>query len=159
MNKLLLVIDMQNQFMNDNTVFLIDKINNLIKENKFDNIVFTRFINNKDNMFYKKLGYTGCSEKGTREIVIETSETILDKTVYTALNVDLKQYIINNDIDEIYLCGIDTECCILKTALDMFEEDYNVYVLKDYCACTHGIERHDNAIKILERNIGKKYII
>ena len=68
-------------------------------------------------------------------------------------------YINENKITEIYLCGIDTECCVLKTAFDLFELEYNVYVLKDYCACTHGIEKHNNALEILRRNIGKDYVI
>ena len=78
---------------------------------------------------------------------------------YTALNEELKNYLKIKNIDEIYICGIDTECCILKTAFDLFEDGYNIYVLKDYSACTLGKERHENAIEILERNIGKEYII
>ena len=84
---------------------------------------------------------------------------IIDKKIYTALNTDLKNYIIENNIDKIYLCGIDTECCILKTAFDLFESEYDVYVLKNYCASMYGNERHNNALKILERNIGKNRII
>ena len=62
-------------------------------------------------------------------------------------------------IDKIYLCGIDTECCVLKTAFDLFENEYDVYVLKDYCACMCGTQRHNNAIEILKRNIGYDKII
>ena len=47
----------------------------------------------------------------------------------------------------------------MKTAFDLFENGYNVYVLKDYCACTYGEIRHNNAIEILKRNIGEKYVI
>ena len=57
------------------------------------------------------------------------------------------------------LCGIDTEACILKTAFDLFEKEYDVYVLKDYCASTLGVKRHNNAIAILKRNIDEKSII
>ncbi|MBO4815515.1 MAG: cysteine hydrolase [Clostridia bacterium] len=160
MNKLLLIIDVQNSFINQNTMFLLDKINNLIAEEKYNNIVFTRFINDENNMCYKKLKYTGCIKEEERRISIETrGKKVIDKSTYTALNEELIKYLCENNINEIYLCGIDTECCVLKTALDMFEKGYNIYILKDYCACTHGIERHNNAIKILERNIGKKFII
>ena len=160
MNKLLLIIDVQNSFINQNTMFLLDKINNLIAEEKYNNVVFTRFINDEDNMCYKKLKYTGCIKEEERRISIETrGRKVIDKSTYTALNEELIKYLCENNINEIYLCGIDTECCVLKTALDMFEKGYNIYILKDYCACTHGIERHYNAIKILERNIGKKFII
>lgn len=49
--------------------------------------------------------------------------------------------------------------CTLKTAFDLFEQNYKFYVLKDYCASVHGKETHDNAIGILERNLGKENII
>ena len=92
--------------------------------------------------------------------MIDTKNNLVfDKNKYSALTSELKKYIEDNKIDNIYLCGIDTECCILKTALDLFEDKYNVYVLKNYCACTHGEIRHNNAIEILKRNIGEKYVI
>ena len=160
MNNLLLIIDMQNQFINEHTDFLVNKIQNLIAEGKFNNIVFTRFINDENNVCYKKLKYTGCIKEEQRRIVIETEGSkVIDKRTYSALNEEFIKYLYDNNIEEVYLCGIDTECCVLKTALDMFESGYNVYVLRSYCACTHGVERHNNAIKILERNIGKKFII
>ena len=77
-----------------------------------------------------------------------------NKSIYSAVNKELLNY-----IEEIYLCGIDTEACILKTAFDLFEKEYDVYVLKDYCASTLGVKRHNNAIAILKRNIGEKSII
>lgn len=160
MKKLLLVIDMQKDFINENTKFLVEKIENLIEENKFDNVLFTRFINNDNSIFYKKLGYNGCiSNEGKRLAIKTNNNETIDKQGYTALTQECVNYIKDNNIDEIYLCGIDTECCVLKTALDMFEKGYDVYVLKDYSASTHGKKRHDNAIQILERNIGKGYVI
>ncbi len=160
MKKLLLVIDMQKEFINKNTKFLAEKIEELIDKKSFDNIIFTKFINNKDNAFYKKLKYTGCIQEEDRQIIMNTQDyEVIEKTTYTALNEELKKHIAKNEIQAIYLCGIDTESCVLKTAFDMFEEGYNIYILKDYCACTYGNERHNNAIKILERNIGKEFVI
>ena len=72
---------------------------------------------------------------------------------------EFRQYIKDNDISKIFLCGIDTECCVLKTAFDLFEKEYDVYVLKDYCACMKGNERHNSAIEILQRNIGYDKVI
>lgn len=160
MSKMLLVIDMQKEFINDNTKFLAAKIEKLINENKYENIVFTKFTNNNKSIFYKRLKYSGCISNTGQQIVLSTSDKkIIEKPGYSALTEECKRYIEKNNIDEIYLCGIDTEACILKTALDMFENEYNVYILEEYCACTYGKERHNNAIRILERNIGKEYII
>ena len=160
MNSLLLVIDLQEAFINDNTKIIVEKIRKLVDDNKYDKVVFTRFLNNYESIWSKKLNYNECITEESRKIVIETKDNlIIDKNTYSVLTDELKEFILENDITDIYLCGIDTECCVLKSALDLFENGYNVYVLKDFCACTHGLVEHNNAIEILKRCIGKEYII
>ena len=159
MNSLLLVIDLQFAFINENTSFLPQKIQELINSNKYNKVVFTRFVNSKNSIYTDKLNYYACIGED-KEIVLDVkNKKILDKKVYSAVNEELEEYIANNNIDKIYVCGIDTECCVLKTCLDLFEKEYNVFVLKDYCACTHGVKSHNNAIQILKRCMGKEYVI
>ena len=122
--------------------------------NKYSDITLGDFwgVNNYYPDMYNKTGVSA--------IIINTENyTVMDKKFYTAFNDQLIHYIMNNHIDKIYLCGLETECCVLKTALDLFENEYEVYVLEKYCACTHGKERHDNAIKILSTTIGRNSII
>ena len=160
MKSLLIVIDLQKAFVNDNTKHIVEKINSLINEKKYDETIFTRFVNYNGSIWTQKLNYKECISNDSRELMIDTKDNLIfDKSIYSALTNELKNYIEDNKIDNIYLCGIDTECCVLKTAFDLFENGYNVYVLKDYCACTHGELRHSNAIEILKRNIGDKYVI
>lgn len=160
MKSLLLVIDLQQSFINENTKHLINKIDNLINENKYDYVAFTRFINSTDSIWYTKLNYTGCMTEEDKMILVDTrGNKVIDKTIYSSLGEELKTYIKENNISQIYLCGIDTECCVLKTAFDLFENGYDGYVLKDYCACMNGNQRHNNALDILKRNIGYDKII
>ena len=161
MNKtLLLVIDLQKSFINENTEFLPQKIESLISENKFDSVAFTRFINNVGSVYTTKLNWFGCIDESDRAIVIDTNDNeVFDKTVYTALNSKLKDYLIKENIKKVYLCGIDSECCVLKTAFDMFEAGIEVYILSEYCYSTLGEERHLQAMEILKRNIGKDSVI
>lgn len=160
MKNLLLVIDVQKAFINENTIQVVERIRDLINNNEYDNVIFTRFINYNDSIWVQKLNYKECITDDSKRLMIDTKNNLVfDKNKYSALTNELKKYFEDNKIDNIYLCGIDTECCILKTALDLFEDKYNVYVLKNYCACTHGELRHNNAIEILKRNIGEKYVI
>ena len=159
MKSLLLIIDLQQGFINNNTEHLLIKIKDLLKEDKFDKVVFTRFINSTDNILFKKLNYKDCITEDSKKLLIETNNKIIDKQIYSAFIPELKAYIEENDISKIYLCGIDTECCVLKTAFDLFENEYDVYVLKDYCACMLGLQRHNNALDILKRNIGYDKVI
>ena len=160
MNRLLLVVDVQNDFINEHTKDTLIKIKELVNLNKYDLTAFTRFINDENSIWYKKLNYKGCITKEGQSIAIDTKNNkVFDKTVYTAVNDALKNYIRENNISEIYLCGFDTDACIQKTAIDLFEQNYDVYVLKDYCMSHAGKEIHDLYIQNLSRLIGKNKII
>lgn len=160
MKSLLVVIDLQEAFVNDSTKDVVFKIDSLIKENKYDDVVFTRFINSTDSIWYKKLNYKECIAEESKKIIIDTQNYIvIDKFVYSALNDEFINYVRENNIDRIHLCGIDTECCVLKTAFDLFENKYDVSVLKDYCGCMEGVDRHNNALDILRRNIGSNNVL
>lgn len=160
MNKLLLVIDVQIDFINENTKPILLKIEELVNSDNFKNIAFTRFINDVNSVWYKELNYKGCLTKEQQQIAIDTKNCkIFDKKIYSSLNDEFKKYLIENNIDEIYLCGFDTDACVSKTALDLFENNYNVYVLKDYCMSSESIELHNIYINNLIRLIGKDRII
>ena len=157
---LLLIIDLQNEFINKNTSKSIADITSLINSNKYDKVLFTKFINSENNPVYKRLDYRGFIDENSKKICIDTSNyDVIEKNTYTAYNNELKNYIKNNNIKNIYICGIDVECCVLVTVLNLFENNYNVYVLKDYVYCTHGEKRKNNALEILKRNIGTKNLL
>ena len=158
--KLLLIIDLQESFINESTKLLPQKIEKLLISNKFDYIVFTKFINDDKSNFYKILNYKGCMTEKDRNIVIDTKNCkIIEKRVYTAYNDELKSYIDSNNIKTIYLCGIDTDACVLKTALDLFENNFDVKVIED-CSMSHsGIEYHISAINMLRKLIGNQNVI
>ena len=157
---LLLVIDLQNDFINEYTESSINEIRELINSKKYDKVLFTRFINSSDNPTHTKLNYKGCFTDEGISICIDTKDNlILDKGTYSAYNQELINYLKDNKISDIYICGIDIECCVLATAYNLFENNYNVYVLKDYVYSMYGLNRKENAIEILRTNIGDKYII
>lgn len=160
MNNLLLIIDLQENFINNNTKNVPNSIKKLIDSNIANHIVFTKFINDDSSNFYKVLNYKGCMSEKDRNIVIDTKDyKIIEKRVYTAYNDELKLYINTNNIKTIYLCGIDTDACVLKTALDLFENNFDVKVIED-CSMSHsGIEYHISAINMLRKLIGNQNVI
>lgn len=50
MSRLLLVIDVQKDFINENTSKTLSKIKMLVDSKKYDIIAFTRFINDEDSV-------------------------------------------------------------------------------------------------------------
>lgn len=157
---LLLVIDLQNDFINEVNKESIKEIEKLINSNKYTNVLFTRYVNNETTPCYTKCNYDGCLTEKGKSICIDTKDyKIIDKATYSAYNEELITYLKDKSIKNIYLCGIDVECCVLATAYDLFDQNYNVYVLKDYVYSTFSEIRKNNAIEILKANIGSDYII
>lgn len=160
MKKLLLVIDCQKAFINSYTEKYIKKINDLIRNSEYSNILFTKFKNNNRSPFYNLLKYEKCLNDDDCKIMLDYNNAkILEKETYSAVNKELLEYISENNIDEIYLCGFDTDGCVLKTAFDLFENNKKTYILQDYCMSCGGEKYHNEAIDILKRSIGENYII
>lgn len=157
---LLLVIDLQKSFINNNTSEIPLKVEKLIKNNNFDYVAFTKFVNFDTCNFNTVLNYKGCMSEEDRRIVVDTGNNkIFSKSVYTALNDELINYIKDNNIDIIYLCGIDTDACVLKTAIDLFENNYNFRIIEN-CSMSHsGKEYHEFAIKMLKKLVGVSNVI
>lgn len=59
----------------------------------------------------------------------------------------------------IFICGADTDCCVLKTATDLFEQSVMPIVLTEYCDSNGGPESHKSGIMVMDRLIGKKSIV
>lgn len=106
MKSLLLVIDLQNAFINKYTQELPDKIKDIIHSKQYDKIAFTRFVNFEDSIYAKKLGWKRCINDEDKKIVIDVEDNkVFDKSIYSAVNNKLIEYINKNKISDIYLCG------------------------------------------------------
>jgi hypothetical protein len=49
-----------------------------------------------------------------------------------------------------FVLGIDTDCCVLKTAVDLFENHIHPIVLAHYLHRMRGQVSHDAGVKVLE---------
>ena len=157
---LLLIIDFQNEFINDVTFKSVNDLKDLVNSNKYDDIIFTRFINSKENPIYKKADWDGCLTEESIKVPIDTKDyKIIDKGTYTAYNEELINYLKTNKINNIYIAGFDIDCCVFTTALNLFENNYNVYILKDYVYSCVSEELKQEILAILGRCIGEKYIV
>lgn len=161
--KILLCIDVQKGFVNDSSKNIIHPIIESSKNPIFDCVIATKFVNSKKSVYYNSLNWKHLIDKSEIELVDGLFYTVcLNKYSYSACTASfsniLKKYNITK-ADEIYICGIDTDCCVMFTAVDLFQKGYNIYLYEDLCASTGGKEVHDAAIKILKRNIGKNRVI
>lgn len=85
---------------------------------------------------------------------------VADKESYTSLTPQVRDLIRNMDIKRIYLCGIATDGCVLKTAVDVFEEgDLVPVILTDLCASHAGPAVHDAGLLLAGRFIGSDQLL
>tara|TARA_Y100000310_G_C20529266_1_gene737621 strand:- start:448 stop:957 length:510 start_codon:yes stop_codon:yes gene_type:complete len=162
MKNALVVIDMQKGFMNENTKHIIPKIESLIKKNLFDYVLFTQFINTNGSQYEKLLQWSELKNSPQIDIVDELekySGNLFKKNYYTSCTEEFVGFLEKNDIKELYFAGVDTNICVTKTSVDIFEKGYIPYILSDYCASHTGPEYHKFALKNLEKFIGEKSII
>lgn len=158
----LLIVDVQNGFINENTKHLPVKIRDLINTIDFAHIIQTRFVNRLDGPYVKKLHFKGLLDPKEIDFPKELkmiNSFVINKYYYSVCTREFLDFIKLNNIDEFYIVGINTDVCVLKAAADLFELNFNCFVLQEYCASTNGLKNHDAGILVIERFIHKNNII
>lgn len=165
MKNILIVVDIQNGFNRyDQTHILADKIIKLTNSGLFDKIIATRFRNKEGSQYTKFLNWHRLIESPDIDLVdgIKADE-IVDKWVYTCITdefMSLLKKLNNGELPtHIFICGADTDCCVLKTATDIFEQGLMPIVLTEYCDSNAGPKSHDAGLLVMGRLIGKKCIV
>lgn len=161
MNNLLLIIDMQEGFRKQESESIVP---NLLKLKKSFNgkVVFSKFVDHKNSLFEKQLNWSVFQDKNNQKLFSELKEpdsVEIQHHTYTVLNDTLKEFIQLNSISKVYLVGIYTDVCIIKTAMDLFDEHITTFVIADACHSLHGEKNHDLAITSLKHILGAKQII
>lgn len=161
MENLLLIIDMQEGFRYPEAESILP---NLLKLRKSFNgkIVFSKFVNDKDSLFEKQLSWTKLQNEEDKKLFSElqaSNNTEFEHNGYTVLNESVSRFIKDNKITKVYLSGIYTDVCIIKTAMDLFDEGIETFVIEDACNSLHGKSIHDSAIESLKHILGKKQIL
>ena len=162
--KALIVIDVQNYFLNEYTKDLPRKIANFIAKNKFDFLIFTKFVNSKDSNFYRFFKWKKCFLKEETEIAeglltFTNKNNVFVKHTFSAFkNKKLIAFLRKNKIKEVYLCGTDTDACVLASAYDAFDLGFYVYTLKELCSSCNGEYFHSIGKELISRNLEHKPI-
>lgn len=163
-NPVLVVVDMQNGFLGEKSKPVIPKVVNLVEEcrNLDIPIVFTRFHNRENSPYETLIGWKRLRNAPETEITDELNifaDTIIDKDFYSSFTDKFSQLVKENNWQTIILCGVATESCVMKTAVDAFERNLIPLIISDACASHAGKETHEAGLMILGRFIGKHQIV
>lgn len=61
--------------------------------------------------------------------------------------------------ESLFICGIDTDCCVISTAVNLFEIGIRPIVLTQYCASNGGESSHQATLTCLGRLIGSHHLV
>ena len=154
--KNIIIVDMQKGFMTENNKHLIEKINYYIKSNRFDNIFFTKCINDDNSPYVNILNWHDMKDEVEQEIILDMPENseIIVKNCYGISQKDIES-IKQKGITEIEICGTDIDACCLAIAFNLFDNNIKPIILKDLCASSSSNKDIQNyAFKIIERQFG-----
>jgi len=152
--KVLIIIDVQNIFVNDKNKFIINGIRSLLSAGIFDKIIFTVFINNRDSSFVKYLHWNKAFRSKDTDIVDDLkpySKILVERSTFSAFGgKDIFSHIGKND--QLYLCGLDTDACVLATAYEGIDLGFDIKIIEDLIFSTNRV-MHNFGFKIMKRNI------
>ncbi|MFA6476235.1 MAG: isochorismatase family cysteine hydrolase [Candidatus Paceibacterota bacterium] len=151
--KLLIIIDVQNFFINKYTKEIPQRIADFLKKNgsKYYFIAFTKYLNDKKSPFYKKLKFRECLGGEQVKIAQELKEfvskdNLFTKSTYSAFqNKSLTSFIKKHKINKIEICGLTSDGCVLATAFEGFDLGFDIKVLKDLTGTCWGPEEFNQS--------------
>ena len=156
---LLLVVDVQNGFVNEHTRHVIGPVNRLIRAfaDGGDPVALTRFVNVEGGPYERWIGWTrfmAAPENAIHDAVDAGDHPVFVKHGYTAFTDAFEAHVAALGISRIVLCGIATDGCVLKSAVDAFERELEPVVVTDACASHAGRDVHEAGLLLLGRFIG-----
>lgn len=159
----LLVVDVQQGFINAFTQHIPERVAALIERDHYDPILFTRFVNTENGPYSRFIGWKACANEPEINLTPEVApytreEHIFTKPGYAGIPEALSTFLREQEIERISIVGIDTDMCVLKIAMDIFDIGIEPFVLADCCASTAGLQAHLAGLAVLARNIGADHL-
>lgn len=62
-------------------------------------------------------------------------------------------------IDQVYICGINTDYCVFATAMDSFQHQFRTFVVADAVTSVRGRDAHVQGLHNLERHFSEKALV
>ena len=171
MKKLLVIVDMQNDFVtgslaNPDAEKIVPGIVELVK-NWDGNIAITMDIHDSNYLNTQEgkrlpIEHCICGTEGFKlvkdiqdalEAFDELPETNFDSFCKDTFGSEQLGYHVEDlKYDEIYFCGTCTDICVISNAIicKAFSPETRIIVLKDLCAGT-TLENHENALKAMKQ--------
>jgi nicotinamidase-related amidase len=162
----LIVVDVQNGFVNRHSEHAVPAIAGLIADWTALGlpVAFTRYLNTPGSAYEKYFDWTRLTSSPETDlsplIANQVGEhPVVDKYGYTLFDDNGARLVRERGWQDLVFCGIATESCVLKSAVDAFEQSYGPWIVTDACASDAGPEVHDAGLTVARRLIGRRQLI
>jgi nicotinamidase-related amidase len=163
----LIVIDMQNGFINDRSRHVVPKVVGLVErwEATGRPVVFTRYHNYPGSPFERLIHWSGLLRSPETDIVpelmphLDRARAVIDKKIYSYFTPEGASLTEQEGWTDLVFCGVATESCVLKSAVDAFERNLTPWVVTDASASHGGSEAHDAGLLVARRFIGAGQLV
>ena len=144
--RVLLVVDLQKEFRDNSGNY--ERILNFVRTNTtsrtdYDLVIALKCSNDMKSAFVKYNAWKECLN-GVEDLEF-TPDVILHKTSY-----GLGGYNVLSKDNTYDIVGFNTDACVLKVALDLFDRCHDFRVLTKYCYSSSGHEWHEIGIKTMK---------
>lgn len=161
--KIILLIDIQEGYMNEHLKDFPKKIEKHVVNYDYDLVIATRFINKNDSLHKSDIKIKDMTVFSSKAKLVEPIEKLSDfvlmKSTYTSLTDDVAKLLEKNNVKQVYLAGLNTETSIIATAFDLFDKGIKPVVLSHLCNTTNGDDINQKALEILRIGIGDECIL
>ena len=161
--KIILLVDLQEGYMNDKLRGLTKDIEKHVKNFDYDLVIATRFISKNDSLHQSDIYVKDMTVFSSKAKLVESIEKISDfvlmKSSYSSLTEDVYKLLEKNKVEQVYLAGVNTETSILATAFDLFDKGIRPVILSHLCNTVNGDKINEAALDILKIAVGDQCIL
>lgn len=166
-NAALVVVDMQNGFVNHHSRHAVPVISDLVAQWSVSGrpVIFTRYFNHPGSSYERFFQWHRLQKPPETDIVPELTDAavrshhVIDKTGYTLFTPEADELIRQNGWTDLVFCGIATESCVLKSAADAFERGHAPWIVTDASASDAGPDVHEAGLVVARRLIGTNQLV
>lgn len=154
--KALLIVDVQDGFIIERNKYIIPNIIELIEKGDYDMIVYSIQYNDEKSLWYKQIGWCeAVPEKDTLkeiQLALRWKKFLkVHKLTRSIWKCDewLDSILKANEIEEVHLCGYESNDCVFASALESFDLGYYTFVIEEASETRTTAVNHTYAINIL----------
>jgi nicotinamidase-related amidase len=160
----LIVVDVQRGFLGSVGDGLPGRIAGYARRHRgrYALVVATRFVNHAGSRYVIERDWSAMIDQRETALAPEiaaVADVILPKHGLAPDGHQLATMLRAARIGRADLCGLDTDQCVLATALQLWDAGIVPRVLSDLCTSSGGEELHDAARALLRRSIGDRNVV